>query len=146
MKTDEIRTTHDLAAYLEEVAKSLRFLPEMTLDDANQRHPAKKAMDDDPVARQRNHTVEHEELKVLADQMRELTRDEAEARLLALTVPAIRQLALLVDIRVPSKATKGEHIETLLLHLFDIPTGHEVIRTFRSRQKATLVRSAQESC
>jgi polyhydroxyalkanoate synthesis regulator phasin len=142
MKTDGIKTTHDLAEYLEEVAKGLRFLPEMALEDANRKRPAKKVMDDGPVARQSNHTVKHEELKVLADQIRELTKDEAEARLLSLTVPAIRQLALLVDIRVPSKATKGEHIETLLLHLFDIPAGHEVIRTFRDRQRATPVRSA----
>ena len=120
MKTDGIKTTHDLAEYLEEVAKGLRFLPEMALEDANRKRPAKKVMDDGP-----------EELKVLADQIRELTKDEAEARLLSLTVLAIRQLALLVDIRVPSKATKGEHIETLLLHLFDIPAGDEVIRTFR---------------
>ena len=142
MKTDGIKTTHDLAEYLEEVAKGLRFLPEMALEDANRKRPAKKVMDDGPVARQSNRTVKHEELKVLADQIRELTKDEAEARLLSLTVPAIRQLALLVDIRVPSKATKGEHIETLLLHLFDIPAGHEVIRTFRDRQRATPVRSA----
>ena len=142
MKIDGIKTTHDLAAYLEEVAKSLKALPEIALDDANQKHPAKKVMDDGPAARQRNLAAEHEELKVLAGQIRELTKDEAKTRLLSMTIPDIRQLALLVDIRVPSKATKGEHIETLLLHLFDIPAGHEVIRTFRNRQGATPVRSA----
>ena len=141
MKTDGIRTTHDLAEYLEEVAKGLRFLPEMALEDANRKRPAKKVIDT-PVARQNTSAVKHEELKVLADQIRELTKDEAEARLFSLTVASIRQLAPLVGIRVPSKATKDEYVETLLLHLFDIPKGHEVIRTFRHRQRPTQVRSA----
>ena len=142
MKTDGIKTTHDLAEYLEEVAKGLRFLPEMALEDANRKRPAKKVMDDGPVARQSNNAVKHEELKVLADQIRDLTKGEAEAHLFSLTVASIRQLAPLVGIRVPSKATKDEYVETLLLHLFDIPKGHEVIRTFRDRQRATSVRPA----
>ena len=62
-----------------------------------------------------------------------------------MTVGPIRELAPLVGIRVPSKATKDEQIETLLLHLFDIPRGAEVIETLRANRPALPGLSAPET-
>ena len=52
----------------------------------------------------------------------------------SLTVPAIRQLASLLGIRIPSKAIKSESISMLLSQVFDVPAGQELIRTFHKRK------------
>ena len=65
-----------------------------------------------------------------------LTRDEAAAELRNLKVDSIRRLAASLGIRIPSKATKSEATSTLLAHVFDIPAGQELIRTFHRRRAA----------
>ena len=65
-----------------------------------------------------------------------LARDEAEVELRNLKVDSIRRLAASLGIRMPSKATKAEAISTLLAHVFDIPAGQELIRTFHRRRAA----------
>ena len=126
MNMQDFRTTHDLADYLEDIAKGLRFLPPVLLEDARIQDPPRRVKAT-PAMRQTPSTPP-EELKVLADEIRGLTRDEAENHLLSLSVASIREVGRLVGIRLHSKAPKDEHVERLLLHLFDMPRGAEVIR------------------
>ena len=131
MRYDRIKTSHDLADLLEDAAKALRMLPPLTLSDArgsistNSLKDAKhRDSDQEPV---------QERLKLLAEQLPELGRSDAETHLVSLTVESIRQLAPLLDVRIPSKATKSEYIQLLLTQLFDAPAGQELIRTFHKR-------------
>ena len=72
-----------------------------------------------------------DELTALADSIRGMSRDEAEARLRSLKVADIKRLAAMVDVRLHSGAPKDELIATMLQFLIDLPRGAEVIRNLR---------------
>ena len=124
MAVQGITTTHELADYLDSIAKGLRLLPDVPLQGLGLEDATQATVRKSPRATK----VPVGELKALASQIRELTKEEAEARLFSMPVAAIQEFAPLVGIRIPSKAKKEELVETLLLHLFDLPKGAEVIR------------------
>ena len=131
MRDDRIRTSHDLADLLEDAARGLRMLPPLDLSDA-QRGIAtdilkgrKRGDSDQEAVRER--------LRLLAEKLPGLSRSDAENHLVSLTVGSIRQLAPMLDVRLPSKATKNEYVQMLLTQLFDAPAGQELIRTFHKR-------------
>lgn len=80
----------------------------------------------------RNIQTSHE----LSRRFSSLERGDAEAELKNLKTDSIRQLAAALGIRIPSKATKAEATSTLLAHVFDIPAGQELIRTFHRRHSS----------
>ena len=130
MQPDRIRTSHDLADLLEDAARGLRMLPPLDLSDAQRGIAtnilkARKRGDSDQEARER--------LTLLAEELPELSRSDAETHLVSLTVESIRRLAPMLDVRIPSKATKNEYVQMLLTQLFDAPAGQELIRTFHKR-------------
>ena len=135
MRHDRIKTSHDLADLLEDAARALRMLPPLELSDA-QRSIAADSFKD-AKRKDIDRDLVQERLTLLADQLPDLSRSEAETHLASLTVESIRQLAPLVDVRMPSKATKHEYVQLLLTQLFDAPAGQEVIRTFHKRSGKT---------
>ena len=135
MGTEEIKTSHDLADLLENAARGLRMLPAMQLGGAHIAVPTDSVGWSEQKDGGRKQVPER--LTLLAEQLPELNRSEAETCLSSLTVNAIRQLAPLLDIRIPSKAAKNEYVKLLLTQLFDAPAGQELIRTFHKRYDRT---------
>lgn len=134
MATNDIRTSYDLADALEGAVKALRAAPELPIYDLNRiLASARSQKGGDPEV---NAAPAKFRLEELARRFSGLARDEAEAELRNLTVDSIRQLAAALGIRIPSKATKGQATSTLLAHVFDIPAGQELIRTFHRRHAA----------
>ena len=133
MRTDGIKTSHDLADLLEDAARGLRLLPPFELAGDQRPNLADSAQE----ATRKNGDKKQiqERLSILVEQLPELNRSDAEAHLVSLTVDSIRQLAPLLDVRIPSKATKREYIQILLTQLFDAPAGQELIRTFHKRSE-----------
>ena len=131
MDIKDIKTSRELADLLESVAKILRTLPEYELPESSRQA--------DPVDQQQKVFGKPDKLQnqlSLADfayRFPKMERDVAEAEIKALTVESMRQLAALLEIRVPSKATKSETVDMLLTQVFDVPTGQERIRTFHKR-------------
>ena len=78
--------------------------------------------------------LQPDDLKAWADVRATTSRLAAQTALAAMTVAEIRQIEVMTGFRSPSGATKSERINTLLLHLFDIPNGHEVIRRLRIKR------------
>ena len=131
MRNDGIKTSHELADILEDTARALRSLPPIHLTDACQPVMA------DYAKRPRRQTEDRkqtdEEFVRLAEGLPELKRVDAEAYLNSLTVSSIRKIATILDVRIPSKAVKSAHVNTLLNQVFDMPEGQELIRTFHKR-------------
>lgn len=131
MDRDRIDTSHDLADFLEGIARTLRQLPSFKLEGLEREivgtatGPSKD--------RQREQKRAEPDLGILADRLRKIDRSEAETQLSELTLESIRRIAPILDIRIPSRAKKDESIEMLLVHLFDAPAGQELIRTFHKR-------------
>lgn len=124
--TERIRTSHDLGHLLESWAKVLLSLPEISvleLADTNQGEGVPKRWSS-------NDGVLTPDLKQLAGRLPEIERDRAHAELSGLTVKQIKAISTFLHIRTPSKIAKAEVIDMLLRHLFDIPAGQEVVRTF----------------
>ena len=131
MTTGKIQTSHDLADLLEDAVKVLRMLPAMQLTETRQPIRTRTA----ELVSENDRIKTEENLDVVATQITKLDRRDAEGELASLTVDAIRKLAPLLDVRVPSKATKDEYIKLLLNQLFDAPAGQELIRTFHKRNE-----------
>lgn len=130
METKDIKTSYDLADMLDHVVKVLRTVPEVKLTELQETKAsdlAKKIQKDE--ARQQI----QDRLSYLAKQLPSFQRERAETEITALTVPEIRQLATLFDIRMPSKMKKSESIDLFLSQMFDVPAGQELIRTFHKR-------------
>ena len=144
MKTHGIKTSHDLADALEGAARALRMVPPFELSGFRQ-NPQTGGVVDGPL-KQDHGKHSQDSLVILAQELPDLSRSEAEYRISSLTVESIRQLAQVLDIRMPSKATKHVYIELLLTQLFDVPVGQELIRTFHKRSgppaSESLMRSA----
>lgn len=133
MTTEKIQTSHDLADLLEDAVQVLRMLPAMQLTDDQQPVRTRNAKQNRQGESDRKRMEEG--LATVAKQLPELDRAEAETQLSSLTVDSIRKLAPILDIRIPSKATKDEYIKLLLSQLFDAPAGQELIRTFHKRNE-----------
>ena len=132
MRTN-IKTSHDLANLLEDAARGLRLLPPFELAGDQRTILADRTQE--TTRKNSNKKQIQERVAFFIEQLPKLNRADAEAHLISLTVDAIRQLAPLLDVRIPSKATKSEHIQLLLTHLFDAPAGHELIRTYHKRRE-----------
>lgn len=128
MATTPIRDSHDLADALEFAASVLRALPRIEIGDDKGMHATNGSS-----TRKADDKSLDERLSELAVRLPGLDRAIAETELGALTVKAIRQLAPMLDVRIPSKATKSEYIRILLTQLFDAPAGQELIRSFHRR-------------
>lgn len=130
METKNIKTSRDLADMLDHVVKVLRTVPEFKLAELQETKASdlSKRSQRDEARRQIQ-----ERLSSLAKQLPSLQRERAETEITALTVPEIRQLATLLEIRMPSKMKKSESIDLLLSQVFDVPAGQELIRTFHKR-------------
>ena len=89
----------------------------------------------EPTGNRKNsgHKQDQRSLSDLASRLPTLGRENAEAEIQALTVKDMRQIAASLEIRIPSKATKSETVNMLLAQVFDVPAGHERIRTFHKR-------------
>lgn len=121
-----LHTSYDLAQLLESWAKVLRSLPELPLqefkkDSMGQKTRSRNSSDDNNAD---NGLVD------LAAQLPTYDKEMARASLDTLTVPQIRKISTLLRIRTPSKARRVELIDMLLAHVFDIPAGQDVVRTF----------------
>ncbi len=71
------------------------------------------------------------ELDDLARKLASSDKEAARSQLEPLTVKEIRDVASRLRVRTPSKVRKDEAVEMLLRHLFDIPAGQDLVRTFR---------------
>ena len=131
MEIDRIRTSHDLADLLEEAAQVLRMLPAMPL--ASVRRSEGTGASDSKEQGGGHRRRLSETLQSLAEKLPQIDRLEAETELSSLPVYSIQQLAPLLGVRMPSKATKNEYIRLLLSQVFDAPAGQEVVRTFRGK-------------
>ena len=132
MRNYEIDTSHDLADLLEDAAKRLRMLPSVRFSDAQGR-VADDRLSDRRGRRNYREAIRQDGLALVAEELRESSRLDAEARLGSLTVGEIRQIAPSLGVRIPSKGTKSEYIQMLLTQVFDAPAGQELIRTFHKR-------------
>lgn len=124
--SEALQTSYDLAQLLESWAKVLRSMPEMTLqefkkDSAGQKTRSRNPYDENSV---------DNGLADLAGRLPTYDKEMARASLDALTVPQIRKISTLLRIRTPSKGRRAELIDMLLAHVFDIPAGQDVVRTF----------------
>lgn len=133
MALDEMETSHELADALEVIARALRMLPAVRLDDSTEDITGRRKRSIGQKSVGQAHMPE--ELTLFAETLPELSRLEAEACLNSLTVSSIREIAPLLDIRIPSKGTKGQYIQLLLTQLFDAPAGQELIRTYHKRHQ-----------
>ena len=145
MNTHNIKTSHELADMLEGVAKAsrefantlegvanvLREPPELQLTEPGQTLDVPDVPKN--VQQKDNKQSAQFPLADLANRLPTLEKADAEAELKTLKVDSLRQLASLLGIRMPSKATKSESINMLLSQVFDIPAGQELIRTFHKR-------------
>ena len=130
MATNDIKTSHDLAEALEDAAKALRAVPNLSLYELGQILAEGKAQRSNVKASAGKAKFD---LSDLAARLPNLERDEAESELNALNVDSLRQLATLLGIRIRSKMPKSQSVALLLAQLFDIPAGQELIRTFHRR-------------
>lgn len=131
MATNDIRTSHDLAEALEVAARALRDFPEMSLHELS--HALTRSQPHKAVVARDKKPSDEFQLADLSRRFSGLGRSEAEAELKNLKADAIRQLAASLGIRMPSKLTKAEATSMLLSQVFDIPAGHELLRTFHRR-------------
>ena len=134
MATNDIRTSHALAAALEEAARALRAFPDLSLYELGQTvaqsNPRKASVANAGKA------MDKPELADLSARFSSLERSEAEAELRNLTVDSMRQLAASLGIRMPSKITKSQATSMLLAQVFDLPAGQELLRTFHRRHRS----------
>ena len=135
MAVDNLRTSHDLANELEELAKVLRGLPELPLSKLGQILPKLKSSK--TVCGKRDDGLVRDQLEDLVNKLPTLDKSEARSQLAPLTVESIRQLATMLGFRMPSKLNKSQAIDMLLEQVFDIPAGQELIRTFHRRKDAS---------
>ena len=135
MDTNKIRTSHDLADILEDAVRVLRMLPDMQLSKLDQNSDSSSILSHSTTGpnEENDQGCIKDDLTRLADQFNELGREKAENEISALTVPAIREVASLLQIRIPSRATKADSINMILSQVFDVPAGQELIRTFHKR-------------
>ena len=134
MATRDIQTSHDLAAALEVAAQTLRAFPDLSLQELGQ--ALAQGQSPKKAAARAGQAVDKAQLEDLSRRFASLERDAAAAELKNLKTDSIRQLAAALGIRIPSKATKAEAASTLLAHVFDIPAGQELIRTFHRRHSS----------
>jgi type II secretory pathway component PulK len=135
METKNIKTSHDMAVALEGFAKILRAYPEFrlpefeqSLDESNAQTSGRKTADKNRIQFR---------LEDLANRFPNLEKSTAQAEIETLTVDSIRQLSVLLGIRMPSKLKKSQAIEMLLEQVFDIPAGQELLRTFHRRKHSS---------
>jgi hypothetical protein len=128
---DNIKTSRDVANLLEEVVELLRTIPELPLSDIG-RNPEPP---NEPTRNRKNsnHKQGQRPLSDLASRLPALGRENAKAEIQSLTIKAMRELAASLEIRIPSRATKSETVNILMAQVFDVPAGHERIRTFHKR-------------
>ena len=135
MTTRRVKTSYELADILEDVVRVLRALPEVHLAEPSQNANITNMLPGtlkDSLQEDVQHDIQ-DKVNSLANQLHTFGREYAESEMNSLTVPAIRQLASLLGIRIPSKAVKSESISMLLSQVFDVPAGQELIRTFHKR-------------
>ena len=132
MNTSNVKTSRDLADLLESVAKMLRALPDYELSEAYVQD-YQLGIQQKSVGTSRTSKAQIS-LADFACELPNLSRESAESELKSLTLDSMRQVAALLEIRIPSKATKSETLSTLLAQVFDIPAGQERIRTFHKRK------------
>ena len=131
MKEDQIRTSYDLADYLEATARALRILPCVELSEVRASSVRRTGNRQQRKDRQTNELDSN--LASFATRLTEISKEAARDRLSELSIDSIRQLASVFEIRVPSKGTKAEFVDLLIAQLFDAPSGQELIRTFHKR-------------
>ena len=126
-----LETAGEVASVLEAIAKKLRSLPAKGLSGnspgSSERTPKRKARTKGPLV----------DIPSLSREVPQMSREAAEATLGSLTVLSLRELASLLNIRAPSRATKLELVQLLLSQLFDIPEGQQLISTFHRRRQGT---------
>ena len=118
--------SHELGNLLSDLALALRKQPTQDLRHGKEEEAAN-------VERSADERQRSVALSELAARLPSLERSAAETKLEDLTVGDIRKLAGMLQIRVPSKIRKAEAVEMLLEHVFDIPAGQQLIRTFHKR-------------
>lgn len=135
MTTNQIKTSYELADVLEGAIRVLRALPEMQLAEPSEKPNIAEILPDAQKSspQEDNHQDTQDKIIGLANKLHKFGREDAETQMNSLTVPAIRQLASLLEIRIPSRSTKSDSINMLLSQVFDVPTGQELIRTFHKR-------------
>lgn len=131
MDTNNIKTSRDLADLLEYAVKMLRTLPEYELSEGYQQGKHSTIQKKSHGIAEASNT--QMSLADLASKLPSLSRESAVSEIESLTLESMRQIASLLEIRIPSRATKSETLNTLLAQLFDIPAGQERIRTFHKR-------------
>ena len=116
MPDDGLKTSHDLADILEEVARILRRFPPVSVANDERFDVSHKNQG----KRRTNEAPEHagHEFESLAEEISGLDRSSAEVRLGSLTIDTMRQLANTMGIRTPSKALKREYVSLLIMQLF----------------------------
>ena len=128
---ERLETTDEVASVLEAVAKKLRSLPSAGLYG---NHLGSPEHTPDRKARPKGPPVD---LPSLSREVPQMSRVVAEETLGSLTVPSLRELAPLLNIRAPSRATKPELVQLLLSQLFDVPEGQQLISTYHRRRQGT---------
>ena len=131
MRQNKFNTSHDLADMLEDAARALRNMPSVEFEWGMT--PSKRSKEKGVARTQQRTEIE---LKTLAAEIQGSDRSIAEKRLSDLTVREIRQIADTLGVRTPSKAPKGDYVRTVLTHVFDVPAGQNVVRTFHERNRA----------
>ena len=131
METQNIKTSRDLANVLEHIADVLRSVPEIQLMEIPQ--VSEISRQEEGIETCVSPGKDTAQLTDLATQLPNLSREVAKEEVAVLTVPKIRRLASLLGVRLPSKMTKSESVDTLIAQVFDVPAGQELIRTFHKR-------------
>ena len=126
-----VKTSRHKTNLLEEMVELLRTPPELPLSDVDLKSETPNNRME--IRKNAGHRQGQRPLSDLASRLSTLGKENAEAEIQSLTLEAIRQLASHLDIRIPSRATKLETIKMLLEQVFDVPAGHERIRTFHER-------------
>lgn len=119
--------SHELGRILSDLALALRKQPMQNFRFGQEEQ---KATNVGGIGDERQCSVA---LSGLAARLPSLERSAAAAELEDLTVGDVRKLAGILQIRVPSKIRKAEAVDMLLEHVFDLPAGQQLIRTFHKR-------------
>jgi RNA-binding protein YlmH len=119
------KTTYELAKLLEEVASSLRDLPDIPLDKLKDLHKSD--------AKHTEKVVGSEHLDELMDEMSSLSRSEAESKLNKLTSKKLLELCKKVKIKAGSKQTKPNLVNQILWRYFDAKADLDHITSYQEK-------------
>jgi len=120
--TSEFRTIHEIGDALIQLGKALKKMPNISSDETMSLNPKKQV----------KQLLTLEELSKFASEIRTLSREEVEKKLLELKFEELKYIAKFYKISIGKNINKSELIRKVLYNIFDYHAGHNLLRKFTS--------------